>query len=60
MANVTRDHRYYRELAEEARKKAEAAKDRPTLRQSYLDVATSYDKLADTLERRFMDRESDS
>jgi hypothetical protein len=60
MANVKRDHEYYRALAEEARKKAEAAKGRPTLRQSFLDVAASYDKLADTLEWRFRDRESDS
>jgi hypothetical protein len=34
-----------------ARGKAEAASDDPTLRQSYLDLAAAYDKLADTLDR---------
>jgi hypothetical protein len=59
MANVRRDHRCYRELAKEARKKAEAAKDRPTLRQTYLDLAASYEKLADTLEGQLKDRQND-
>jgi hypothetical protein len=43
--------RQYRQWAAEARGKAEAASDDPTLRQSYLDLAAAYDKLADTLER---------
>jgi hypothetical protein len=38
----------YRQWAAEARRKAEAAKDEPTLRQSYLDLAAAYGKLADT------------
>jgi hypothetical protein len=59
MANGTRDHRHYRELANEARKKAKAAKDRPSLRQTYLDLAASYEKLADTLEGQLKDREND-
>ena len=42
------NHRDYRQLAEENRKKAEAE---PILRQSYLDVAMSCDRLADTMER---------
>lgn len=49
MANIRRDHQRYRQLAKEARKKAEAAEE-PMLRQSYLDLAASYEKLADTLE----------
>jgi hypothetical protein len=57
MANVKRTHRHYRELAKEARKNAEAANE-PTLRRSYLDLAASYEKLADTLEDRGVDRES--
>jgi hypothetical protein len=43
--------RQYRQWAAEARRKAETAKDEPTLRQSYLDLAVAYDKLADTLDR---------
>ena len=58
MANIRRDHRHYRGLAKEARKKAEAAEE-PILRQRYLDLAASYEKLADTLENQFMDRESE-
>ena len=58
MVNIRRDHRHYRELAKEARKKAETAAE-PTLRRSYLDLAASYDKLADTLEGKVMDRETD-
>jgi hypothetical protein len=42
--------RRYRQWAAEARRKAEAARHAPTLRQSYLDLAAAYDKLADTLE----------
>ena len=58
MANVKHGHRHHRELAKEASKKAEAANE-PTLRRSYLDLAASYEKLADTLEGRGVDRESD-
>jgi hypothetical protein len=43
--------RQYRQWAAEARRKAEAASDEPTLRQSYLDLAAACDKLADTLEQ---------
>lgn len=52
----SRDHSEYRRLAEESRRKAEPVTDEPSLRQSYLDVAASYDKLADTMERTFQDR----
>jgi len=61
MQAAPRDHRHYRQLAEESRKKAEAASE-PLLRQSYLDLAASYDKLADTLERPldpFIDNQPD-
>ena len=40
----------YRELAEESRKKAAAAEDY-ILRRSYLGLADTYDKLAETLEK---------
>jgi hypothetical protein len=51
--------RQYRQWAAEARRKAEAVKDEPTLRQSYLDLAAAYGKLADTLERPFMETRAD-
>lgn len=50
-SNSLRDHSEYRRLAEESRRKARASEGESLLRQSYLDVATSYDKLADTLEQ---------
>lgn len=37
--------------------KAAAATDDTLLRQSYLDLAVSYDKLADTMERQSADAE---
>jgi hypothetical protein len=43
--------RQYRQWAAEARRKAEAASDEPSLRQSYLGLAAACDKLAGTLER---------
>ena len=46
----TRDPRFYRQMAEKSRTKADAAED-PMLRQSYLDLAASYVSLAETLER---------
>lgn len=49
--NGSRDHSEYRRLAEESRRKATAVKGEALLCQSYLDVATSYDKLAATLEQ---------
>jgi hypothetical protein len=51
--------RQYRQWAAEARRKAEAASDEPTLRQSYLDLAAACDKLADTLEQLPQDRGRD-
>jgi hypothetical protein len=45
-----RDSRWYRKEAQHARYKAEATSD-PVLRDSYLQVAEAYDKLADVLER---------
>ena len=45
--------RQYRELAEKSRVKAAAITDDASLRRSYLDLAASYDKLADTMERLF-------
>ena len=50
MHSKRRDLRDYRWLAEESRNKAAA--DAPILRDSYLALAVSYDKLADTMERQ--------
>jgi hypothetical protein len=45
-----RDSRWYRREARHSRYKAEATSD-PVLRDSYLQVAEAYEKLADAIER---------
>jgi hypothetical protein len=46
-----RDSRWYRREARHSRYKADATSD-PVLRDSYLQVAQAYDKLADAIEQR--------
>ena len=48
---VQRDSGWYRREARHARYKAEATSD-PVLRDSYLQVAEAYEKLADAIEQR--------
>ena len=48
---VQRDSSWYRREARQARYKAEATSD-PVLRDSYLQVAGAYEKLADAIESR--------
>ena len=48
---VQHDSRWYRREARHARYKAEATSD-PVLRDSYLQVAEAYDKLADAIAQR--------
>ena len=47
-----RDHTWYRDEAKRLRDKAAAVKNDEALRDSYLTLASEYDRLADMLERR--------
>lgn len=49
------DDRDYPRLATESRNKADAALDVPLLRQRYLALAVSHDRLATSMERQFTD-----
>jgi hypothetical protein len=57
--NERRDSQWYRREARHARYKAEATSD-PMLRDSYLQVAEAYEKLADALEPGLRHRSAQS
>jgi hypothetical protein len=46
-----RDPRWYRDEAKRLRERGEHANYDPSLRQSYLDLADEYDRLAEVLEK---------
>jgi hypothetical protein len=52
------DPRYYREQAARYRERAAATLDSAELRDSYVGLAVSYERLADTLEQRSLLRHS--